>query len=513
MCSFRFEDHLTLSTLIQFQARVAGARIAIIAESENHTIQTFTYSEILDRAERASVMLASNGVKHSDKVHVHLGNRIEFIDCWLACSLIGAVIVPTGLTSVATEVAYVQEHSQAVITVVDSRDIDDVTSNGFPQTPILQISHDCDWLEGQNSTGGIQHLDIPVRSSDPLAVMYTSGTTSRPKGVVLTHANYIHVGEVTSQQLRIRPDDRWLVTLPLFHANAQFYSFMSAFTVGASVAMMSKFSASKWPDQVREYKATLASLFAAPIRMILSKIPLDSEPSVLNSLRVTLFAQNLTEIESERFETIFGESLLQLYGMTETVAPPLMNPLFGNRQHRSIGLPIINTLVRIRTDDGDESASNSQEGELMVYGEPGVSLMLEYLNDAAATSVAIDDGWLRTGDRVRVDDHGYFFFIDRLKDMVKRSGENVALSEIERVIEELPEVKESAVIGVPDDIHDFSIKAFVVREIGAQITAEDVREWCFTHLAKFKVPDEVVFLEALPRTSVGKIEKRSLDGV
>lgn len=512
MHSFQFEDHQTLGGLLRHRATVGGSSVAVLVEEEDGTIRTFTYSDLLDRAERASAVLRAHGVKASDKVHVHLGNRIEFVDCWLACALIGAVLVPTGLTSVQAEVAYVLEHSKAVLTVVDPRDVATVMTGGDSEDSVVPVSHEVDWLAGPKSSEALRHVDAPVRSRDPLAVMYTSGTMSRPKGVVVTHANYIHVGEVTSQQLRIGPDDRWLVVLPLFHANAQYYSFMSAFTSGASVALMSKFSASRWPDQVRDYGVTLASLFAAPIRMILSKLPDNAPPSVLKNLRVTLFAQNLSEAESDRFETAFGQTLLQLYGMTETIAPPLMNPTFGERRHDSIGRPIINTRVRVRADNDDAGGVDPREGELMIHGEPGVSLMLEYLDDADATSSALEDGWLRTGDRVRVGDGGYFYFVDRLKDMVKRSGENVALSEIERAINDLPGVKESAAIGLPDDTHDVRIKVFVVVEDGSRITADEVRDWCRRHLARFKVPDDVSFLATLPRTAVGKIEKRSLSG-
>jgi catechol 2,3-dioxygenase-like lactoylglutathione lyase family enzyme len=229
-----------------------------------------------------------------------------------------------------------------------------------------------------------------------------------------------------------------------------------------------------------------------------------------DGLRVTLFAQNLKPAEADRFEAKYRTRLLQVYGMTETIAPPLMNPLYGMSRHDSIGRPALGIQVAVRRADGTP-AGRGEVGELYVSGEPGITLMHGYLGDQEATSAVMDHGWLRTGDRAMVDAEGFFYFVDRAKDMVKRAGENVALSEVERVINELPFVSESAVIGVPDEVLDARIHAFVVCSPGQAGTPAQVQDWCRERLAKFKVPDSVAFLDALPRTAVGKIQKRSLN--
>jgi crotonobetaine/carnitine-CoA ligase len=175
----------------------------------------------------------------------------------------------------------------------------------------------------------------------------------------------------------------------------------------------------------------------------------------------------------------------------------------------SIGRPTLGARLRVVTEDGID-ASNGEVGELLVGGDPGTTLMAGYLGDEDATREALVDGWLHTGDNVRVDEDGYFHFVDRAKDMIKRAGENVAASEIESAINDHPAVFESAVIGVPDAIRDEAIQAHVVAVGGTNLTEEDLIQWCTSRLASFKVPGSIFFVDELPRTSVGKIQKDKL---
>jgi crotonobetaine/carnitine-CoA ligase len=192
--------------------------------------------------------------------------------------------------------------------------------------------------------------------------------------------------------------------------------------------------------------------------------------------------------------------------MTETIAPPTMNPLDGERRNMSIGCPTVGSDVKI-VDEKGRDVRPGEVGELLVAGEPGRTIMAGYLNDPDATDRTIRDGWLYTGDNVRVDEDGYFHFVDRSKDMIKRAGENIAASEIEAVVNDHPDVFESAAIGVPDPIRDEAVKLLVVAKDGARIKVEDIVSWCGEHLAPFKVPSFVEFVDELPKTSVGKIQK------
>jgi crotonobetaine/carnitine-CoA ligase len=497
-----FERSQSLASLLAEQAQRRPDDVAFIIPQRHDPDRSLTFAEIYRRASAAADLLSCHGLAPGDRVHVHLANRLEFLDAWFGCALHGTVLVPTGVSSPAAEVSYVRSHSETRLSVVAAEHRTAIEPSNHPDDRgVIELTDD-DWLSGHGS-------DLTPRrisADSPLSVMYTSGTTSRPKGVVITHANYLHVGEVVGQHLRIRPSDRWLVVLPLFHANAQYYSVMSALMSGASVALMPGFSASNWGNQVQHYRATLASLFAAPVRMILSKpVPMSYD---WDGLRVTLFAQNLDDQDVQRFEQTFRTELIQLYGMTETISPPLINSALGSARADSIGRPALNAELEVRREDGS-TAPTGEPGELFVSGKPGRTLMAEYLNDPSATARTLRDGWLRTGDFVRVDEDGYFYFVDRTKDMVKRAGENIALSEVERVINSHPDVAESAVIGVPERLRDVSIHAFVVAT-AAGVSADGIKEWCRERLAKFKLPDVVTFVDVLPRTPVGKIEKRTL---
>ncbi len=336
-------------------------------------------------------------------------------------------------------------------------------------------------------------------------MLYASGTC-RPKGVVVTHANYLVAGDVIANIVRMRSDDRWLVVLPMFHANAQYYSTMSALVSGASVALMHRFSASAWGDQAQRHGATLGSLFAAPVRMILAQPP--SPNPLPTSLRATYFGQNVGSTQLEGFEARFGCPLVQWYGMTETIAPPVANPLHRRRDSMTIGQPTGGP-IRVVDRQGREVGVGGV-GELLVHGVPDVSLMAGYLDDRAATDAAVRDGWLHTGDMVRIEPDGFLSFFDRAKDMIKRSGENVAAAEVERVVNEHPAVFESAAVGVPDPVRDQAIKMYVVRHPDAGVTEDEIIGFCAERMVRFKVPSFIEFVDELPRTSVGKIRKHVL---
>jgi len=466
-----------------------------------------SYEVMAARAGLTAGLLDGHGIAPGDRVHVHLWNCPEFFDVWFGAARLGAVIVPTNPLSTADELAYVVRHAGTKLSITQP-DLLDTVSSAVGDRPVL--------VTGESGRAGSFDDALAAASviegsrpapTDLAAVLYTSGTTSRPKGVLVTHANYLHVGEVVAQHLRVTPDDRMLITLPLFHANAQYYSTMSALVTGSSVIVMSRFSASRWGRVARDHHATLASLFAAPIRMLLAQPRADDDAN--NELRAVIFSQNVTEEQLAEFESRFGCPLLQLYGMTETIAPPTLNPLYGERRNMTIGRPTLGARLRVVTEGGTD-VTDGEVGELLVGGDPGTTLMAGYLGDEDATRRALVGGWLRTGDNVRVDEDGYFHFVDRAKDMIKRAGENVSASEIESAINLHPAVFESAAIGIPDSMRDEAIRVYVVLAENKRVTEDELTRWCATRLAPFKVPGSIEFVDGLPRTSVGKIQKEEL---
>jgi crotonobetaine/carnitine-CoA ligase len=233
--------------------------------------------------------------------------------------------------------------------------------------------------------------------------------------------------------------------------------------------------------------------------------PADKE----NDLRVILFAQSVTEEQLKQFEERYDVSLLQIYGMTETIGTPLMNPIDGIRKNMSIGKPTIGYEVKVVDEDGKE-VPVGQSGQIIVKGIPGRTLMKGYFKNPRATLETLKDGWLYTGDNAKVESDGYFYFVDRIKDMIKRAGENVAANEVESVLSEHPGVYEAAVIGIPDEMRDEAIKAYVIIREDHIVTEEELIEFCRKRLAKFKIPDSIEFVLEFPRTSVGKIQKHLL---
>jgi len=346
--------------------------------------------------------------------------------------------------------------------------------------------------------------------------MFTSGTTSEPKGVVLTQHNYAQVADTMSAIVGLRPEHRWLVTLPLFHANAQYYCIAPAIAVGASVALTSTFSASQWLRQARDLSATHASLFAAPIRMILARRPADAPAGRLEHV---WFAQNLGAQHYDEFAALAGCRPRQLYGMTETVAIVCADVCDPYRND-TIGPPIAGRQVLLRNPETGADAPPGEPAELILAGVPGEDIFLEYLDDPAATgrSLVRRDGttWFHTGDMVARSadssaDNGALRFVGRRDDVIKVSGENVSLTEVEATLAQAPGVLECAVLGRPDPVRDMVPVAYVVpRDLAHPPAVSDLAAWSERNLAAAARPRDWHLIEALPRTSVGKVRRFKL---
>ena len=461
---------------------------------------------------QACHFLSSQGLNRGDVFNLHLPNCPAFLILWFAGARLGAIMMPTNVLASAEELVYLLEHSSSKIAFTTAEHLAMARQckskiDGLKKVILCDPYTDdpaVDSFEALLNRQPDTACNCPLSATDLAAIMYTSGTTSKPKGVMVTHANYITAGQTVADAIELGEDDRHFVVLPLFHGNAQYYSTMSALLRGASMALMDRFSASQYFDKCIEYDCTVASLFAAPMRMLLAQ-SINSDHRG-NRLRNVMYAQNLTAQQMETWQRRFNAPLMQLWGMTETMGPPLMNPLRAERRNWTVGKPAGNYEIALRDESG-KIVEVGQEGEITVHGVPGETIMAGYFRNPQATRESIRDNWLYTGDNAIQDEDGYFRFVDRKKDMIKRSGENVSSGEVENVILQHPAVFECAVIGLPDELRDESIVGVVVLHQGRHAAAAELIDFCAGKLARFRVPQQIIIMDSLPKTSVGKIQK------
>ncbi|WP_051062983.1 class I adenylate-forming enzyme family protein [Ilumatobacter nonamiensis] len=486
-------------------------------EASDGTVTEWSYAEFDDVVGRTATTLVAHGVDANRGVHLALTNSPSFVAAWLAAIRLGSYIVPSDPMATAPELAEHVSRTCPAVSLVSARRagvargaIADVGDRG--PTPLIVDEDDatCAGLvvvEGRVSERTSEWPD--PAPTDRAAVMFTSGTTGRPKGVEITQANYAFAGSTMAAAASLDADDRQLVVLPLFHANAQYYSFASAIAVGAGVALMSTFSASGFVRQAAVHGATHASLFAGPMRMILARggpwQPEAGQPEL--RLRHCWFAQNITSDQYATISDWLGCRPRQLYGMTETI-PAVLTDSVTDPRHDSMGFVTDGCSVQLH-DAAGLPVSPGEVGQIVVGGEAGTTLFAGYLDDPDTTAASYRDGWFLTGDRARCDADGRFVFDGRRSDVLKVSGENVSVVEVEAVVGSHPDVFDVVVVGAPDPIRDEVPVAFVVPEPGVDRDGLGARldDWSSARLGKAKRPRDYSLVDELPRTSVGKVRK------
>jgi acyl-CoA synthetase (AMP-forming)/AMP-acid ligase II len=342
-----------------------------------------------------------------------------------------------------------------------------------------------------------------VRADDLCSLIYTSGTTGRPKGAMLSHGNFIANIRMLGELLPVGRGDVMGMVLPLFHANAQVVTTMTPMLLGARIAMWERFSASTFWEAVARFEPVTFSSVPTMLAALLHAPGADEAET--NTLRFVICgAAPLSPALFRRFEAKFGVAIMEGYGLTEGTCASTMNPFYGPRKIGSIGLPVRTQDVEIRRDDGNPAPPGTA-GDVCVRGP---NVMHGYYNRPDATAEALRGGWLYTGDVGYRDEDGFFFLVDRRKDMIIRSGENIYPREIEDVLVEHPGVRAAAVVGRPDEVRGEEVHAVVVLEPGTAV--EDLEPHCRERLARFKVPSTWEVVADLPTTSTGKVDKKPL---
>lgn len=475
---------------------------------------TWTYAQFAADVAAVAAGLHQRGVEMGDRVMLHLDNSPEFMIGWFACAHVGAVAVSTNTRSVARDMTYFAEHAR-VVAAITSPQFAQLVSASAPGLRFLAVAA-TDAGEPGTVPDDIDHItfddllatqgpppDRPVDAMADLGIQFTSGTTSRPKAVLWTHANAIWGADVNVAHMRLRHDDITLTFLPLFHTNAQSYSMLSTLWVGGTMVVQPRFSASRFWDVSLRHDVTWCSLIPFCIKAILTNpVP----PN--HSYRFWGPGVRLPAVEQA-----VGIQTMSWWGMTETITHGILGSFEQPGPHASIGRASPGYDISVRRLDGTP-IEPGERGQLFIRGVRGVSLFKEYADNPQANADAFDnDGWFDTGDLITMDVDGNLFFSDRAKDMLKVGAENVAASEVEVVVMQTGKVAECAVVGQPHAMLDEVPVVFVIPTADAGSSDEVERaiiDLCTSELADFKVPRSVFVVDELPRSTLEKIAKNEL---
>ena len=479
---------MNLATLPDLRAALSPDAPAVADDTTD-----FTNTQFFDAVRRASSAMREHGVSAGDLVAIMLPNQAEFVVALFAAWRLGAAVTPISPTLVAAEARYQIEDAGAKVLVVDKP-----LEFGAPVRAVLTTAELASWA----------HTDAEpaLVSDDALALLiYTSGTTGRPKGVMLDYANLNAMCRMVIDAFSMTSADHSLLILPLFHVNGIVVGTLSPLIAGGRATIADRFSPKTFFDRVEKTRATYFS--AVPtIYTMLADLPADVRPDT-SSVRFAVCGAAPASVELlDKFETRYGISLIEGYGLSEGSCASTGNPLNGKRKPGTVGLPLPGQTIRIAGADGSD-VPPGEAGEVLIQGP---NVMRGYLNRPEETAKTLVDGWLHTGDVGRFDKDGYLMLVDRAKDMIIRGGENIYPKEIETVVYQLPEIAEAAVIGRAHPVYGEEPVLFVSLNSGADISTERIHEHVRGSLSKFKLPVEITILDGLPKNPVGKLDKPKL---
>jgi len=475
----------------------------------------WTYGEFQSRIATIANAISQQGVGRGDRVAVVALNSDNYVAIFFALARLGAILVPVNPDLHSNDITYILRHAAVVGVFCES-------SSHRKTESVLESLESTPWLilmEGDS--GGVACLDDLVRaaipgelpspgsSDDTCLILYTSGTTGFPKGVMHRQQSFVLAAEAFVERMYLQPSDRLMVVLPLFHINALFYSIGGAVAAGASILLKPKFSASTFWQSAVDGNATEVNIISA-IGNILARRP---RSEFVSSHRLSkVYGAGMTLETMKTFSSEFGvPAMIEGYGLTE-VPGVSNNPFNGEQRTGSIGLPSRHpdyrqfSEMRIQDEHGNTVPVNTI-GEIVVRSP---IVMQGYFRDEAATEAAFRDGWFLTGDLGYQDVDGYFYFVSRKKDIIRRRGENISGAEIDQVVSSHPMVLEAAAFAVPSELGEDEIMLAVVSKTGEAISPDEMAIWCQQRLSAMKCPRYYVQLDSLPHTPSHRIAKYRL---
>ncbi|GAB4317533.1 MAG: long-chain fatty acid--CoA ligase [Promethearchaeota archaeon] len=516
---------MTLRQLIEERSKL-GDKVWMINAPDG---REWTYADLGRVTNKIGHLLAGLGVEKGDKVSLLLPNVPEFVFFYLGVPKMGAVVGPVNALFKGRGVQFVVNHaeSKVLVTTPQFMPIVEQIRDDLPLVKEIVLVGDEEEVEKWPGAKSFSRLfeaapdeslpDPGITDDDVAAILYTSGTTGFPKGVLQTHGNIVANGRQCAEALPSSPDFRYMLILPLFHVNGQIVTVITPLTVGATTVLTPGFSATKHWEIVEKYRCSTFS--AVPtILTVLSQVPI-REGADLSSLKFVICGAAPLSVETlKQFEAKFPSAkVVEGYGLTEGTCASSVNPFPTETEDRrkigSIGLPLPDQEILIVDKDGNPLPPR-QLGEIVIRGP---NVMKGYFKNPEANAETLkpvkghEGMWLYTGDVGFLDEDGFLYIRDRIKDMIIRGGENIYPKEVEEVLYTFPGVSLAAVVGVPDEKYGEEVKAYLVMKEGVpRPSAEEVIAFCKQHLADFQCPRYVEFRDSLPLTATGKISKKDL---
>lgn len=491
----------TIRALLDQRADQDGGRISHVFPDA----APLAWAELRDGAAAVAGHLAGMGVAKGESVAVMLPNSRQAILCLFGLFYGGYRAVVINLVAGAEAMGYALTHSEPSVVLLGETQrerFDDAATAHAVTARTITVGDTIDWPEGTD-TAPLADID----ETDHALLMYTSGTTGRPKGVLHSHASLLAGGWTVTLAHALKQDDRGLCVLPIYHINGMCVSVMGSFVSGGTVIVCDRFSASRFWQTCADQKVTWFSVVPTIISHLLHGQS-DPDPETRTRIRFGRSASSALAVETQAgFEARFGVPIVETMGLTETAAQILSNPLPpGVRKIGSPGLPFGNEVTILTPNLG--TAAPGIEGEIAVRGP---NVMLEYFKNPEATAATMTaDGWLRTGDLGRMDDDGYVFVTGRLKELIIKGGENIAPREVDEALYAHPEVIEAAAFARPCAVYGERVEAAVKLSEGATVSGADLVLLCQSKLGKFKSPEIVHVLNDLPKGPSGKIQRLNL---
>lgn len=467
---------------------------------------TYGFGAIHDAALRTAGRLAGDGIRPGDHVALAAGNSAAYLVAWFGIMAAGAVAVTINPALIGDGLAYVLRQSEARLLIADEAFLTGPFAKlgeAAPGLPVVRIRGERAFL-AEAAGWPLPTVGVARPASAPATILYTSGTTGAPKGVVNSHAAYLAAGRHTAAMVGLTPADRCMVVLPLFHANPQMYAVMSALQVGSTLILRDCFSAGGFFADAARFGATGFTFVGTVLAILAARHP---DPQRDHDLRFCLGGGAPPSVWRE-VEERFGITVHELYGMTEIGGWVTANTLTHNR-HGSCGQARPDMEVQV-VDADDRILGPDEAGEIVVRPREPDVILSAYWRQPDKLAEACRNLWFHTGDLGRIDADGYLWFQGRSKELIRRAGEMIAPAEIETRLLKLAGVLDCAAVAVADPILGEEIKVAVVRAGTAELDAETIRTYLAGHLPGFMLPRYVEFLEALPKTQTEKLQRHKL---